>query len=65
MPGEYRGTVTYHDACSGLRELNVHTQPRELLAKVQGLQLKEMNEAQACCGFGGTFALKFSVIQTI
>jgi L-lactate dehydrogenase complex protein LldE len=64
VPGEYRGTVTYHDSCSGLRELSVQSQPRALLAMVPGLQLKEMNEAQACCGFGGTFALKFGDVST-
>ncbi|RPI44402.1 MAG: (Fe-S)-binding protein [Betaproteobacteria bacterium] len=64
VPGEYRGTVTYHDACSGLRELGVKAQPRALLAKVRGLSLTEMDEAEACCGFGGTFALKFGDIST-
>ncbi len=56
--------VTYHDACSGLRELGVKRQPRELLARVPGLELVEMNECQACCGFGGTFAVKFGAIST-
>lgn len=64
VPGEYRGTVTYHDSCSGLRELNVKDQPRGLLSKVGGLELKEMTEAQACCGFGGTFAVKFGDVST-
>ena len=64
VPGKFEGTVTYHDACSGLRELNVKAQPRELLRKVQGLALTEMDEAEACCGFGGTFALKFGDIST-
>ncbi|MCC6533788.1 MAG: (Fe-S)-binding protein [Burkholderiales bacterium] len=64
VAGEFRGTVTYHDACSGLRELGVKAQPRALLAKVKGLALTEMDEAQACCGFGGTFAIKFGDIST-
>ncbi|KPK19588.1 MAG: Fe-S oxidoreductase [Betaproteobacteria bacterium SG8_41] len=63
VPGAYNGTVTYHDSCSGLRELDIKAQPRALLAKVAGLKLKEMNEAETCCGFGGTFALKFGEIS--
>jgi len=63
-PGSYNGTVTYHDSCSGLRELDIKAQPRALLAKVAGLSLEEMNEAETCCGFGGTFALKFGDIST-
>ena len=64
VPGLFKGTVTYHDSCSGLRELGVKAQPRELLAKVPGLTLKEMEEAETCCGFGGTFAVKFGEIST-
>jgi L-lactate dehydrogenase complex protein LldE len=64
VPGAFRGTVTYHDSCSGLRELGVKAQPRALLAKVPGLALKEMNEAETCCGFGGAFAVKFGEIST-
>ena len=64
VPGVYEGTVTYHDSCSGLRELKVKSQPRALLAKVRGLTLIEMAEAEACCGFGGTFAVKFGDIST-
>src|SRR5258708_28740384 len=60
----FNGTITYHDACSGLREMGVRAQPRALLAKVAGLKLKEMNEAATCCGFGGTFAVKFGAIST-
>jgi L-lactate dehydrogenase complex protein LldE len=60
----FDGTVTYHDSCSGLRELGVKAQPRALLAKVAGLKLAEMNEAETCCGFGGMFALKFGDIST-
>jgi L-lactate dehydrogenase complex protein LldE len=64
VPGTFNGTVTYHDSCAGLRELGVQSQPRALLARVPGLQLVEMNEAQTCCGFGGTFSIKFGDIST-
>jgi L-lactate dehydrogenase complex protein LldE len=64
VPGAFRGRVTYHDACSGLRELGIKRQPRALLEKVAGLDLVEMEEAEACCGFGGTFAVKFGDIST-
>ena len=64
VPGLFNGTVTYHDSCSGLRELGVKSQPRALLGKVPGLTLKEMNEADTCCGFGGAFAVKFGEIST-
>ena len=63
VPGRFDGTVTYHDSCSGLREMGVKSQPRELLAKIPGLKLKEMEEAEVCCGFGGSFALKFGEIS--
>jgi L-lactate dehydrogenase complex protein LldE len=55
--------VTYHDSCSGLRELGVHDQPRRLLASVQGLKLTEMRDATTCCGFGGTFCVKYPDIS--
>src|SRR5258708_37158898 len=51
-------TATYHDSCSGLRELGVRDQPRRLLATVEGLRLAEMRDADVCCGFGGTFCVK-------
>ena len=66
-PGVFKGGeggVTYHDSCSGLRELGVKAQPRALLAKVPGLKLQEMAESETCCGFGGTFAVKFGEIST-
>jgi L-lactate dehydrogenase complex protein LldE len=56
--------VTFHDGCHGLRELKNKRPPRELLAKVQGLELVEMAEAETCCGFGGTFSAKFPMIST-
>ena len=55
----FSGTVTYHDSCSGLRELGVKAQPRRLLAAVDGLELVELPGAEACCGFGGTFCVKY------
>lgn len=64
ISGNFAGRVTYHDSCSGLRELGVKRQPRSLLAKVGALTLQEMDEAEVCCGFGGTFALKFGEIST-
>ena len=56
-------TVTYHDSCSGLRELGVKAQPRRLLAGVEGLKLVEMKGAEVCCGFGGTFCVKYPDIS--
>ena len=64
VPGVSNKSITYHDSCSGLRELGVKQQPRALLAKMPGLQLKEMEEAETCCGFGGAFAVKFGEIST-
>ena len=55
--------VTYHDACSGLRELGVKGQPRRLLASVDGLKLEELPSAETCCGFGGTFCVKYPDIS--
>ena len=55
--------AAYHDACSGLRELGVREQPRKLLASVEGLSLTELSERDACCGFGGTFAVKYPEIS--
>lgn len=55
--------ATYHDSCAGLRELNIHAQPRKLLHSVEGLELKEMESSDVCCGFGGTFAVKYDEIS--
>ncbi len=63
VKARFDGTVTYHDSCSGLRELGVKGQPRALLATVDGLTLSEMNESETCCGFGGTFAVKYGEIS--
>ena len=57
-------TITYHDSCSGLRELGVKQQPRALLAQIEGVQLREMSECEQCCGFGGAFAIKFGEISS-
>lgn len=56
--------VTYHDGCHGLRELGIKDEPRQLLSNVRDLELVEMQEAETCCGFGGTFAAKFTSIST-
>lgn len=55
--------ATYHDSCSGLRELGIKDQPRKLLASVKGLELVEMADCEVCCGFGGTFAVKYGDIS--
>ncbi len=58
-------SVTYHDSCSGLRSLGVQAQPRRLLASVAGLELREMVENDVCCGFGGTFCVKYPDISNV
>ncbi|MDM8563554.1 (Fe-S)-binding protein [Candidatus Marithioploca araucensis] len=63
IEAEFVQTVTYHDSCSGLRELGIAKQPRQLLGDVQGIKLKEMNESDVCCGFGGTFCVKYPDIS--
>jgi L-lactate dehydrogenase complex protein LldE len=64
VPGALRATITYHDSCAGLRELGVKAQPRALLATMSGIALEEMKQPEQCCGFGGTFAVKFGDIST-
>ncbi|MGB9604027.1 MAG: (Fe-S)-binding protein [Verrucomicrobiia bacterium] len=64
LKAEFPHKVTFHDGCHGLRELNNKIPPRLLLSKVKGLQLIEMQAAEQCCGFGGTFSAKFPVIST-
>jgi L-lactate dehydrogenase complex protein LldE len=56
-------TATYHDSCAGLRECRIKAEPRTLLSNVAGLQLLEMADVETCCGFGGTFAVKFDTIS--
>ncbi|MGH6958956.1 MAG: heterodisulfide reductase-related iron-sulfur binding cluster, partial [Dongiaceae bacterium] len=63
VAARFEGTITYHDSCSGLRELGVKQQPRKLLATVQGLRLAELPGAEICCGFGGTFCVKYPAIS--
>ena len=62
-PGRFDGRVTYHDCCAGLREMGVKRQPRALLANVPGVELTEMADCETCCGFGGTFSIKFGDIS--
>lgn len=59
----FAGTVTYHDSCAGLRELDIESQPRTLLRSVTGLSLAEMKDPDVCCGFGGTFCVKYPDIS--
>jgi L-lactate dehydrogenase complex protein LldE len=63
-PGVFGGRITYHDSCSGLRELGVKQQPRVLLSGMRGIKLQELQNCETCCGFGGTFAVKFGEIST-
>jgi len=63
VPAAFAGSVTYHDSCSGLRELGVKQQPRDLLRGMAGLELKEMTDPEICCGFGGTFCVKYPDIS--
>src|ERR1044071_8429478 len=58
-----KGKATYHDSCAGLRECRIKEEPRKLLSKVKGLELTELNDVETCCGFGGTFAVKFESIS--
>jgi L-lactate dehydrogenase complex protein LldE len=63
VPARFERSATYHDACSGLRELGVKAQPRQLLRSVAGLELRELPGAEICCGFGGTFCVKYPEIS--
>jgi len=60
---KFDGVATYHDSCSGLRDLGVHDQPRNMLAGVEGLRLVPLKDNDACCGFGGTFCVKYPDIS--
>lgn len=64
IDARYRGTAAYHDSCSSLREMGVRDQPRRLLGQVEGLELRDLNDAETCCGFGGTFCIKYPEIST-
>lgn len=63
VAGTFAGTATYHDSCSGLRELGIKDQPRALLGKIDGLTLNEGRESEVCCGFGGLFCVKYPDIS--
>jgi len=60
---EFSGRISYHDSCTGLRELGIKRQPRQLLEAIEGVELNEMQEAETCCGFGGTFCVKYPEIS--
>ena len=64
VDSDFRGRLTYHDSCSGLRELKVKAQPRQLLLTIPGVDLVELAEAETCCGFGGTFCVKYPAVST-
>ncbi len=64
VAADYAGIATYHDSCSGLRSLGIKAQPRLLLGAVGGLELTEMCDADVCCGFGGTFCVKYPEISS-
>ncbi len=59
----FNAKATYHDSCAGLRECHIKQEPRKLLNNVKGLELIEMNDVETCCGFGGSFAVKFEPIS--
>jgi L-lactate dehydrogenase complex protein LldE len=61
---EFNHVVTYHDSCAALREYGIKDEPRQLLSKVRGLELREMKNNDVCCGFGGTFSVKFEPVST-
>lgn len=64
LGARFAGRVTWHDACHGLRELGVHDEPRELIKHVRDTEYIELPNADACCGFGGTFSVKYPEIST-
>lgn len=63
LGASFHGKVTFHDSCAGLRECNIMAEPRALLSQVAGLELVEMNDTETCCGFGGSFAVKYDTIS--
>jgi L-lactate dehydrogenase complex protein LldE len=64
VEARFPAAATYHDSCSSLREMGVRRQPRQLLSSIEGLTLQELAEPDACCGFGGTFAVKYPEISS-
>jgi L-lactate dehydrogenase complex protein LldE len=63
VASDFSGTITYHDSCSGLRELGIKQQPRKLLKSIPGVTIAEMKDSEVCCGFGGTFCVKYPDIS--
>ncbi len=63
LGAKLEGRATYHDSCAALRECKIKSEPRLLLANVEGLEIKELEDVETCCGFGGTFAVKFEAIS--
>jgi len=63
LDSSFKGRITYHDSCCGLRELGVQAQPRRLLGLLPGVELTEMNGSTQCCGFGGTFSIKYGDVS--
>ena len=63
LGASFNGKVTFHDSCAGLRECNIKAEPRALLSQVEGLELVEINDNETCCGFGGSFAVKYDTIS--
>ncbi|MEI7959267.1 MAG: (Fe-S)-binding protein [Chitinophagaceae bacterium] len=63
LGAKFEGKATYHDSCAGLRECHIKSEPRTLLSAVEGLELIEMKDTDICCGFGGSFAVKFDTIS--
>ncbi len=63
IDSSFQGAITYHDSCTGLRSLAIKKQPRKLLNQVKGTEIREMREPDACCGFGGTFCVKYPEIS--
>lgn len=64
LGASFSAKITYHDSCAGLRECKIKEEPRKLLNAVQGIELVEMNDVETCCGFGGSFAVKYDTIST-
>ena len=62
MEGRFEGAVTYHHSCSSLREIGIRDEARDLLVGIEGLELRELDGAEQCCGFGGTFCVKYPEI---
>ena len=64
LHSSFKGNITYHDSCSGLRELGIKLHPRQLIGQVAGAQLREMEKPETCCGFGGAFSIKLGDIAS-